>query len=77
MSFAVVWHRPALFTLRELPMHTAMVVDRAILRFAETGTGHLEWDPPYHRLRAGLHDAVLTIDTEARKLTVLRIYRMR
>ena len=77
MSFAIVWHRPALVTLHHLPMHSAMLVDRAVIRFAEAGVGHLEWDPPYHRLRAGLHDVILAIDREARALTVLRIYRMR
>lgn len=77
MSFAIVWHRPALVTLNQLPMHSAMMVDRAVIRFAETGHGHLEWDPPYHRLRAGFHDLILSIDRAARTLTVLRIYRMR
>lgn len=77
MSFTIVWHKPALVTLHRLPMHSAFMVDRAVIRFAETGAGHLEWDPPYHRLRAGLHDAVLVIDRERRALTVLRIYRMR
>lgn len=77
MSLAIVWHRPALATLRQLPFHSAMMVDRAILHFAESGAGHVEWDPPYYRLRAGFHDAILSIDMEIRRLTVLRIYRMR
>lgn len=58
-------------------MHSAAMVDRAIIRFAETGDGQLEWEPPYYRLRAGMHDALLTIDPEARTLKVLRIYRAR
>lgn len=77
MSFAIVWNYPALFTLYRLPMHSAVMVDRAIIRFAETGDGQLEWEPPYYRLRAGMHDALLTIDAEARTVTVLRIYRAR
>lgn len=77
MSLEIAWHVPALRTLRELPMHSAMVVDRAVIRFAETGEGHLEWDPPHHRLRAGVHDVLLAIDRMARAMTVLRIYRMR
>jgi len=77
MSFAIAWHEPAIVTLYRLPMHSAMLVDRAVIRFAELGEGHLEWDPPYHRLRAGLYDLVLSIDRDARMITVLRIYRMR
>lgn len=77
MIFAIAWHTPALVTLYRLPMHSAMVVDRAIIDFAESGAGHLEWDPPYHRLRAGVHDLLLAIDREGQAITVLRIYRMR
>ena len=77
MSFAIAWHAPALVTLYRLPMHSAMMVDRAIIHFAESGTGHLEWDPPYHRLRAGVRDLLLAIDREGEAITVLRIYRMR
>ena len=46
-------------------------------RFAETGEGQIESDPPYYRLRAGLHDAMVRIDRRARTLAVLRIYRAR
>lgn len=75
MSFRIAWHRPALITFYKLPMHTAMIVDRAVLGFAQRGEGHVERDPPYFRLRAGFYDAVFTVDREQRLLTVLRLYR--
>jgi hypothetical protein len=76
-AFAIVWDWPALATFYQLPLHTATIVDRAVLRFAERGEGHLEWVPPYHRLRAGLYDLALSIDTERFTITVIRIYRRR
>ncbi|MEP7120465.1 MAG: hypothetical protein ABJE95_06140 [Byssovorax sp.] len=48
-----------------------------MIRLAQTGEGPLDWDPPYHLLRAGVHDVVLTIDVDAETVTVLRIYRAR
>ena len=45
-----------------LPVHTATLVARAVIRFAETGEGDLGWDPPYHVLRAGFHNVLLTIE---------------
>jgi hypothetical protein len=71
----IVWNYPALATFYDLRVHEATVLDRAVIRFAETGEGDLEWDPPHHRLRTGAHDAMLDIDTETRVVTVLRIYR--
>jgi hypothetical protein len=77
MTFTVVWDPAALFVFYRLPMHTATIVDRAVITFAETGKGELDWDPPYHLLRAGKHDVVLAIDVKTRTLTVLRIHRAR
>jgi hypothetical protein len=77
MSFAIHWDPAALVVFYRLPMHLATIVDRTVIRFAATGEGHLEWVPPHHRLRAGVHDVVLGLDLEARTLTVLRIYRAR
>jgi hypothetical protein len=77
MKFRVLWDPAALFVFYRLPLHSAKLADRAVIRFVERGEGVLEWDPPYHLLRAGFHDVVLAIDTEARTLTVLRIYRAR
>jgi hypothetical protein len=74
---SIVWGPAALFVFYSLPMHSATLVDRAVIRLAQTGEGHLEWDPPYHRLRAGVHDVVLAIDLDAKTVTVLRIYRAR
>ncbi len=74
---AIHWAPAALFVFHELPIHSATIVDRAVIRLAYTGEGDLEWDPPYHRLRAGVHDVMLGIDLDARTVTVLRIYRAR
>jgi hypothetical protein len=75
--FEITWDWPALRTFYRLNPHTAMIVDRAVLRFAERGEGVLDHDAPYHLLRAGLYDAVLAIDEKAGALCVLRIYRAR
>ena len=66
MRYRHGWDFPALVTLLErLHMHEAEAVDRAVIRFAETGEGRLTRVAPYYRLRAGAHDALLTIDHEA------------
>jgi hypothetical protein len=77
MSFRIVWNYPALVTFYELYPSEAMTVDRAVIRFAETGEGRLTWVAPHFRLRAGAHDAVLSIDRQAQIVNVLRIYRVR
>ncbi|WP_437322545.1 hypothetical protein [Sorangium sp. So ce381] len=77
MSFHVVWNFPALVTFYRLPMHSAFMIDRAVVRFAETGEGELVWEAPYHLLSAGFHDVALAIERETRTITVLRIYRAR
>lgn len=71
------WAPTALWTFHHLPMHAAFTVDRAVIRFAMTGEGHLEWVAPYHRLRAGVHDVVLHVDREASTIDVLFVYRAR
>lgn len=75
MSYRIIWHFPALAVFYNLPIHSATVLDRAVIRFAERGEGELEWDPPHYRLRAGVHDAILAIDAQAGTVTVLRVYR--
>ncbi len=77
MSFRIAWDPAALFVFYDLPLHSATLVDRAVIRFAATGEGQIEWVAPYHRLRAGVHDAVLAIDLGANTVTVLRIHRRR
>ena len=77
MSLKITWDPAALHVFYDLPMHSATLVDRAVIRFAGTGEGQIEADPPYHRLRAGLHDAILRIDRRTRTLTVLRIHHAR
>ena len=77
MKFAVAWAHAAFSTFYALSVKEATAVDRAVIRFAETGEGDLEWDPPHHRLRTSTHDALLVLDRDARRLTVLRIYRAR
>lgn len=77
MSYRIIWNFPAIRVFYSIPIHSATILDRAVIRFAEFGEGELEWDPPHHRLRAGVHDAILAIDPTAGTITVLRVYRMR
>jgi hypothetical protein len=46
MSYRIIWNFPALQVFNSLPIHSATVLDRAVIRFAEKGEGELEWDPP-------------------------------
>lgn len=71
MSYEIFWDWGALATFYRLPPHSAALADRAVLRYAATGEGELESEPPYYILRAGRHDLMLTIDFEARVITVL------
>ena len=77
MKLGIAWDPAALFVFYRLPVHAATLVDRVVIRFAETGEGTLEWVAPYYRLQAGGFDVVLAIDTHAQTLTVLRLYRAR
>lgn len=77
MSHRIIWDPAALHVFYELRIHSATIVDRAVIRFATTGEGHLESIPPYFRLRAGVHDVVLAIDLESETISVLRIHQGR
>ena len=77
MRFRIVWNHPALVRFYQLRLSEATAVDRAVIRFAESGEGRLTWVAPHYRLGAGVHDAVLAIDGQAETVTVLRIYRAR
>jgi len=77
MSFSVAWAPAALSTFYRLPIHSATVIDRAVIHFAGTGLGEIQWVAPYHRLRAGVDDVALSIDREARQITVLYLHRAR
>lgn|GEM_PF-5009427 len=77
MNFEIFWAPAALHAFYRLPMHSAALVDRAVIRFADSGEGQLDWDPPYHLLRAGFYDLVLVMNRANSSVTVLRIYRAR
>jgi mRNA-degrading endonuclease RelE of RelBE toxin-antitoxin system len=77
MRLRIAWSYPALITLYDLPMHSAMLVDRAVIRFAETGEGDVERIPPYYRLRVGMYRVRFTVDLEAGTMNVLFLYRAR
>jgi len=77
VSLAARWSPAALFTFYRLPLHSAAIIDRAVIRLVESGEGHLEWVAPYHRLRAGKYEVALSIDREALTVSVLHIYRAR
>jgi hypothetical protein len=75
MTLRIAWNYPALVTFYDLRPHEAMRVDRAVLRFAETGEGDVAWMPPYYRLRIGEFGVRFAIDRQARVMTVLYLYR--
>lgn len=77
MKTTIIWSPAALHAFYELAPHTAMIVDRAIIRLAEHHEGHVEWVAPYHRLRAGMHEVALRFDAKAQTLDVLYLYRAR
>lgn len=76
MRLRIAWNFPALVTLYDLPLHSAMLVDRAVIRFAETGEGYVERIPPYYRLRIGAYRVRFTVDREADTMNVLFLYRV-
>jgi hypothetical protein len=77
MSFTIHWDPAALFVFYRLRVAAATAVDRAILRWAQTGEGDLEWVAPYHRLRAGRYEVALSINRVRRTVDVIRIYGAR
>jgi len=77
MRLRIAWNYPALITLYDLHMHSAMLVDRAVIRFAETGEGDVERMPPGYRLRVGVYRVRFVVDREAGTMNVLFLYRVR
>ena len=75
MSYRILWHPAAEHQLMELGWHSAENVDAAVIRFAETGRGDVEWVPPYYRLRVGVCRVRFTIDRGAQVMNVLFVYR--
>lgn len=76
-KLSIEWSPAALVTFYRLPLQVATAIDRAVIQLAETGRGRIEWVAPYYRLYVGSFDLPLVLDREARKLTVLNIYRVR
>lgn len=56
-------------------MHNATAIDRAVIHFANSSDGDVEWIAPYHALCIGAYRVPFVIDFNARTLTVMRIYR--
>lgn len=77
MKLRIAWNYPALFIFNDLPMHTAMLVDRAVIRFAETGEGEIERIPPHYRLRIGAYRVRFAVDHDTGTMNVLYLYRVR
>lgn len=75
--FEILWDWPALHAFYQLPPHTAYLVDRAVIRFAERGEGQVERVAPYARLRAGHYDVSLVIDEAESTITVIHFHRAR
>ena len=76
MKLGIAWDYPALTAFYALHPYEAMVVDRAVIRFAEHGEGHVERVPPYFRLHAGRYRIRFAVDVEAGRMTVLYVYRV-
>lgn len=77
MSFRIVWHPGAERQLAALGWHPSESVDAAVIRFALTGRGDVEWIAPYFRLGVGVYRVRFTIDRETRTMNVLLVYRTR
>jgi mRNA-degrading endonuclease RelE of RelBE toxin-antitoxin system len=77
MRFELIWHPAAERQLKELGWHPSESVDAAVIRFAETQRGDVEWVSPYYRLRVGHYRVRFTIDATARTMNVLLVYRIR
>ncbi len=75
-KLSIQWNHAALVTFYRLPMHTATLIDRAIILFANTGKGTVERVDPYYCLRVGSYYVPFVIDPEARTLSVMRIFRI-
>ncbi|MFO0756342.1 MAG: hypothetical protein U0359_07620 [Byssovorax sp.] len=77
MTLRVAWDYAALSALMELHPYEAMAVDRAVIRYAETRAGHVEWLPPYFRLHIGVFRVRFGVDCEMDAMNVLYLYRVR
>jgi hypothetical protein len=75
MRLRIAWNYPALVTLYNLHMHSAMLVDRAVIRFADTGEGDIDRIPPYYSLRVGVYRVRFAVDRETGTMNVLFLYR--
>jgi mRNA-degrading endonuclease RelE of RelBE toxin-antitoxin system len=69
------WGFPALHVFYELDPNEAMRVDRAVIRFSETGQGEVARVPPYWRLHVGPFRVLFTVEGET--MNVLYLYRAR
>ena len=74
---SIEWSPAALVTFYRLSIHSATMIDRAVIQLAETGQGRVHWVAPYYRLYVGSYDLPLVLDRQARSLTVLHIYNVR
>jgi hypothetical protein len=76
MTLRIAWDYPALARFYALRPNEAMAVDRAVIRFAETGRGDVAREGPYYRLRAGGFRVRFAVDRERRTMCVLYLYRV-
>jgi hypothetical protein len=77
MKLAIVGNYPALARFYDLGVAEATAVDRAVIRFAETGRGNIARDGPYGILLVGAFRVRFTVIRESRTLNVLYIYYAR
>jgi len=75
MSLAIIWE-PAAETVLLRHWHTAEKIDAAVIRFAQTGEGHVERIGPRYRLRIAGHDVIFRVDEAARTMRIFGVYRL-
>jgi hypothetical protein len=75
MSYRIIWDPAALTVFYRLSMHSATMLDRAVITFVEKGRGEIFFEAPYHHLRAGFYTAMLAIDHAGEQVSVIRVYR--
>ncbi len=77
LRLRIDWSYAALAVLYDLHPYEAMVVDRAVVRYAERREGLVERVAPYYRLSVRGFRVLFNVDTVADTMNVLYLYRLR
>lgn len=78
MRLRPTWTYEAEGALRRQPdPRIAAMIDRAVVRYAETREGTIRREPPHDRLVAGAYELSIVVDEDAGTLSVIDLYRAR